>query len=99
MEADTRVRLMRDLVVVQPDYPRKEIPLGDGLVLHAPHARAPQRGTVLGVGPKVQDLAEGHRVLYGRTAWICMLEGTLIFHERDILARIEPEEGDDNPLG
>ena len=86
---------MRDLVVIDPDPPRKEIDLGDGLILHAPSARSPQRGTVIGIGPAVRDLAEGDRILYGRTTWICMLEGALIFHERDILARIEE---DNDPL-
>lgn len=104
MEKATRsrlIRLTRDLVIVQPDGPRRAWELGDGLVLHVhpDYLRSPQRGTVLGIGPKVWDLKPGDRVLYGRTTWVTMLDLTneirgpvgLIFHERDILALIEPE--------
>jgi hypothetical protein len=108
MEVDTGpglVRLMRDLVIVEPDGPRKTWDLGDGKVLHVhpKYMRSPQRGTVIGIGPKVWDLRPGNRVLYGRTTWVSMIELTndasgpvgLIFHERDILALIEPEGTDD----
>lgn len=104
MEVDPRprlVKLMRDLVIVEPDGPRREWDLGDGLVLHVPvnYRKAPQRGTILAVGPKVWDLCPGDRVLYGRTTWVAMIDLTretrgpigLIFHERDILARIDDD--------
>jgi hypothetical protein len=108
MEVDPRsrlIRLMQDLVIVQPDPPRRELDLGDGLVLHVHpnYMRAPQRGTVIAVGPRVKELELHDRVLYGRTTWVAMLDLTneihgpigLIFHERDILALIE---GDDDPI-
>jgi hypothetical protein len=95
---------MRDLVVVQPDGPRQAWDLGDGLVLHVHpnYMRAPQRGTVIGIGPKVQDLDLYDRVLYGRTSWVGWLDLThelqgpiaYIFHERDILALIEVDDAD-----
>ena len=109
MEVDSRarlVRLMRDLVIVQPDGPRQTWDLGDGLVLHVPkqYQKAPQRGTILATGPNVWNLKSGDRVLYSRTAFVGWLELTtetrgpigLVFHERDILALIEPE-GEHDP--
>jgi hypothetical protein len=100
------VSLMKDLVAILPDGPRETWNLGDGLILHIPHGyqRAPQRGTVLGVGPRVQDLTVDDRVLYGRTSWVGWFNLTddvhgpvaLVFHERDILALIE--RGEDDPI-
>jgi hypothetical protein len=108
VEAAPRSRLvilMRDLVAVLPDGPKKAWQLGDGLILHKhpDYLRAPQRGTVLGIGPKVYDLAVDDRVLYGRTTWVGWFQLTdetrgpvaFIFHERDILAQIV---SDDDPV-
>jgi hypothetical protein len=96
------VTLMRDLVAVLPDGPRRVWQLGDGLVLHVhpDYMRAPQRGTVLGTGPKVYDLSVDDRVLYGRTSWVGWFNMTddlngavaFIFHERDILAQIVSDD-------
>lgn len=107
MEVDSRprlIRLMWDLVIVEPDGPKRLWQIGDGLVLHVhpDYMKAPQRGTVLSCGPKVRDLYPGDRVLYGRTTWVTMLELThevrgpigLIFHERDILAQIVSDDAD-----
>jgi len=96
---------MRDLVAVLPDGASKIWNIGDGLILHKhpDYLRAPQRGTVLGIGPKVRDLAVDDRVLYGRTSWVGWFDLTndprgavaYIFHERDILAQIV---SDDDPI-
>jgi hypothetical protein len=107
VEVDTRTRLitlMRDLVIIEPDGPKRVWSLDDGLVLHVhpSFSKSPQRGTVIGVGPKVRDLFVGDRILYGRTSWVAMLDLTyevrgpvgLIFHERDILAQIVSDDAD-----
>jgi chaperonin GroES len=83
-----------DRIVVRPDPKVKRWTSGLWIPNTAKDDNRPQTGTVLGVGPKRRDVAEGDRVLYRQWGGTEVTVGgtfLLVLPARDVFALLEEE--------